>query len=799
MRALINSGLTIGVLGLFLTTTLGRQQASPQHELVSKYCVTCHNEKAKTGGLVLENVDVDHPAANAEIWEKAIRKLRAGLMPPSGAPRPDRAALESFRSKLETGIDQAAAAKPNPGVTALHRLNRTEYANAIRDLIAIDVDVATILPADDSSEGLDNIADVLGTSPALIERYVAAAAKISRLAVGDTDISPLSATYKVRGDLSQDKHIPGLPAGTRGGIVIRHNFPVDGEYLFKFSLLKVNFGPQYGGAAKGEQLEMSLNGERLALLNLRSTNYYYIRGGAQGGPATALEMRLPVKAGPQTIIVTFIKKTSAGVDDLFQRFDATTADLQTGVQFGYTTVPHLSAVEIIGPYDISGPGETPSRARIFACRPAASAEELSCAKKIISSLARRAYRRPVTDADIQPLMSFYRSSRQAPNGSFDKGIEMALRRILADPQFVFRFERDPANLPIGGAHRITDVELASRLSFFLWSSIPDEELLTVAEQGKLKTPIVLQQQIKRMLKDPRSQALITNFAGQWLYLRELRSRNPDLLVFPDFDDNLRQAFQRETELLFDSVVREDRNVFDILNANYTFLNERLARHYGIPNIYGSDFRRVTIENKARRGLLGQGSFLTVTSSPNRTSPVTRGAWILENLLGSPAPLPPPNVPPLPENTTGQGISTVPTSVRERMFAHRANQPCKGCHQIMDPIGLALENFDGVGRWRDADSGSKIDASGQLVDGTPIDGVETLRNALLARPDAFVQTMTEKLLMYAVGRAAHYYDMPAIRTIGREAARNDYKFSSLVLGIVNSDAFQMRVKKAEETQ
>jgi hypothetical protein len=782
---------------LVYTPTQGQAPASPQQDLVDKYCVTCHNEKAKTGGLVLEKMDADHPAPNAELWEKVIRKLRAGLMPPAGAPRPDRAALEALRGTLEASIDRAAQAKPNPGATVLHRLNRNEYANAIRDLIAVDVDAATILPADDSSEGLDNIADVLGTSPALIERYVGAAAKISRLAVGDTDISPLSTTHKVRGDLSQDKHIEGLPPGTRGGIVIRHNFPVDGEYLFKFSLLKVNFGPQYGGAAKGEQLEMSVNGERVALMELRSVPYYYIRGGAQSGPATPLEARLPVKAGPQTIIVTFIKRTSAGVDDLVQRFDATTADLQTGVQFGYTTVPHLAGVEILGPYAISGAGNTPSRARIFTCRPATQAEEPGCAKKIIAGLARRAFRRPVTDADVDPLMNFFRAGRRA--GIFDKGIEMALRRILADPQFVFRFERDPANIPAGGSHRISDIELASRLSFFLWSSIPDDELLDAAEQGKLKNAAVLEQQVKRMLKDPRSQALITNFSGQWLYLRELRNRNPDLLVYPDFDDNLRQAFQRETELLFDSVVREDRNVFDILNADYTFVNERLARHYGLPNIYGSDFRRVTIQNPARKGLLGQGSFLTITSAPNRTSPVTRGSWILENLLGSPPPSPPPNVPPLPENTSGQGVAVVATSVRDRMTQHRANQPCKGCHQLMDPIGLALENFDGIGRWRMVDSGTKIDASGQLVDGTSIDSVETLRNALLSRGDAFVQNMTQKLLMYAVGRASHYYDMPVIRAITREAGRNGYKFSSLVLGIVNSDPFQMRVKRAEEIQ
>jgi hypothetical protein len=766
-----------------------------QQQLVTKYCVGCHNDRAKTGGLSLEKLDADHPEANPETWEKVIRKLRAGLMPPSGAQRPDRATLENFRGTIETAIDTAALQHKIPGVTALHRLNRTEYANAIRDFINVDVDVSTILPADDSSEGLDNIADVLGTSPALIERYVSAAAKISRLAVGDTDIGPISTTYKVRGDLTQDNHIEGLPVGTRGGILIRHNFPVDGEYQFKFSLLKVNFGPQYGGAAKGEQLEMSLNGERVALMDLKSTNYYYIRGGAQGGPATALEIRFPVKAGPQTIIVTFTKKTAAGVDDLIQRYGASTADLQTGVQFGYTTVPHLSGVEILGPYNVLGPGDTPSRKRIFVCRPAGAADESACAKKIISTLSRHAYRRPITDTDVQPLLNFYREGRKT--GDFDKGIEMALRRILADPQFVFRFERDPANIPAGSPHRVTDLELASRLSFFLWSSIPDDELLNVAEQGKLKDPAVLQQQVRRMLKDSRSEALITNFAGQWLYLRELKNRNPDLLMYPDFDDNLRQAFQRETEMLFESIVREDRSVFDVLTADYTFVNERLAKHYGIPSVYGSDFRRVTVEN-TRRGLLGQGSFLTITSNPNRTSPVTRGSWILENLLGSPPPSPPPNVPPLPENTNGQGVTTVATSVRERMTLHRANQPCKGCHQLMDPIGLALENFDGIGRWRTEDSGVKIDASGQLVDGTPIDGVVTLRNAILGRGDAFVQTMTEKLLMYAVGRPARYYDMPAIRSITREAGHNNYRFSSIVTAIVNSEPFQMRIKKAEET-
>ena len=784
---------------------LVQQSAQPtavasERELLKRYCVTCHNDALKTGGLTLSSVNPDRPETDAEVWEKVTRKLRAGLMPPAGSPRPARAALDAFRHSIEASIDRAAMAKPNPGTTSLHRLNRAEYANVIRDLIAVDVDASALLPPDDSVEGFDNIADVLGTSPALIERYIGAAAKISRLAVGNTDVGPISTTFKVRGDLSQDRHVEGLPPGTRGGLVIRHHFPVDGEYLFKFSLLKVNFGPQYGGAAKGEQIEMTVNGERVMLRDLPAVPYYYIRGGGApgrgAGPAAIpLEIRLRVKAGPQTIAVTFVKKTNAYVDDLIQRVDSTTGDLQTGVQFGYTTVPHLATVEIVGPYNITGPGDTPSRARIFTCRPAGTNEELPCARRILTTLARRALRRPVTDADLAPLLAFYQEGRKA--GSFDEGIEMGLRRLLADPGTVFRFERDPATLPAGEAHRISDLELASRLSFFLWSSIPDDDLLAAAELGTLRNPAVLERQVRRMLNDPRSQALITNFAGQWLFLRELRNRNPDLLVFPDFDDNLRQALQRETEMLFASVVREDRSVFDLLNADYTFVNERLARHYGIPNVYGSDFRRVTVPNPARRGLLGQGSILTVTSAPNRTSPVTRGAWILENLLGSPPPLPPPDVPAFPEAKSGQGIVDPPKTVRDRMTQHRASPTCRSCHQIMDPIGLALENFDGVGRWRTADAGIAIDASGQLVDGTAVDGVGTLRAALLGYPDAFTQTLTEKLLMYAVGRTAHHYDMPVVRAITRGAARNDHRFSSLVMGIVSSPPFQMRVKKGEE--
>ena len=795
-KPIMKLGIALLGIGLMLIPTIGQQRVpSSQRAVLTEYCLTCHNDRSRIGGLTLESVDVDHPEANPEVWEKVIRKLRAGMMPPTGERRPDRATYEAFRHSIEEGIDRAAKANPNPGATALHRMNRAEYANAIRDLLSIDVDPGTILPPDDALEGLDNLADALGTSPALIERYVGAASKISRLAVGDTDIQPLSITYKVRGDVSQDKHIEGLPLGTRGGVVIKHNFPVDGEYLFKFSLLKVNFGPQYGQSSKNEQLEMSLNGVRVLLMDLRSAPYYYIRGGTASGPAVPLEIRLPVKAGPQIIAVDFIKRTNADVDDLVQPFDATTADLQTGVQFGYTTVPHLSSVEIVGPYNIGGHGDTPSRAKIFVCRPTSPRDETTCARKILSSLARRAYRRPVNDDDIAPLMVFYQKGREL--GGFDSGIQMALRRILADPLFVFRFERDPENLKPGSIHRITDIELASRLSFFLWSSIPDEELLAAAEQGKLKDPAVLQQQVKRMLKDPKSQALISNFSGQWLFLRELRNRQPDLLLFPDFDDNLRQSFQKETEMLFASIVREDRNVFDLMTADYTFVNERLAKHYGIPNVYGTDYRRVSVPSAARKGLLGQGSFLLVTSVANRTSPVTRGAWILENLLGSPAPLPPPNVPPFPEATSGQGIKKIAASVRERMEQHRSNQPCKGCHQIMDPIGLSLENFDGIGRWRTEDTGATIDTAATLVDGSNVDGVESLRTALMRYPDALVETMAEKLMMYATGRAAHYYDMPSVRTITREAATKDYRFSALVMAIVTSDPFQMRVKKVEE--
>jgi mono/diheme cytochrome c family protein len=801
--------LAVGLVSL----EAGGQQPAPRtpQALLDQYCITCHNGRLKTGGLELDKLDLARVGPDAESWEKVARKLRAGMMPPAGARRPDRAALDALASSVEGALDRSAAANPNPGRTPLHRMNRVEYANAVRDLLDVEVDPATLLPADDASNGFDNIADVLGVSPALLERYVSAAAKISRLAVGSPETAPLDITYTLKGDLSQTATLEGQPLGTRGGIAIKHNFPLDGEYLIKLSLAKLSFGQVFGEGAEGEELEVTLNGQRVKLYKLDEVPMFFMRevsGSHPPKPAPIdpleervkmtpnirLEFRLTVKAGPQNVGVAFLQKGYSAIEDLVHRPAASMRDVNTGMQYGYTSVPHLARVDITGPYNATGSGDTPSRRRIFACHPSAPAGELPCARQIISNLVGRAFRRASTDADVNSLLRFYQEER-SNSKSFEAGIEMALRRILADPEFVFRFEPPPAAVPPGTPYRISDTELASRLSFFLWSSIPDAELLRVAAEGKLHEPAMLERQTRRMLADPRARALVTNFAGQWLYLRELKNANPDATEFPDFDDNLRQAFQRETEMLFDSILREDRSVLTLLDADYTFVNERLAKHYGIPNVYGPDFRRVPVPMDARRGLLGQGSMLLVTSNANRTSPVQRGKWILENLLGSPPPLPPPNVPPLKENS---GAAT-PTSVRERMEQHRANPTCAGCHKIMDPIGLSLENFDGVGRWRTGDSGTTIDASAQLVDGTTVDGPSSLRNALLGRPEAFVAAMTEKLLMYGIGRETKYYDMPVVRSVMRDAARNRYRFSDLVLGIVRSAPFQMRTKQDLEVK
>jgi hypothetical protein len=753
----------------------GRQQApagpvrpaaaAPDAAFVKQYCLTCHNSRTNAGGLALDALAPLTVDGHAEVWEKVVRKLRTGTMPPDGAPKPTPAARQTFTTALEAALDGSAARRPDPGAPALHRLNRAEYSNAIRDLLALDVDVSALLPPDDSTAGFDNIADVLGVSPALIEGYVAAATKISRLAVGDPSIGFDRVIYRVPGDLSQDSQLEGLPIGTRGGTVVRHTFPLDAEYDLQVG--QAGGGARLGGAppaggGRGEGAYVAIDGVQIAV---------------QGRGAT----RIRVSAGPHTLAAAAIAgNRTAGADGIF--------DIPA-------RAPGIAQVAIAGPYNATGPGDTPSRRRLFVCRPASAAEEEPCARRILSTLLTRAYRRPVAASapELTTPLEFYRAGRGADG--FERGIQRALARVLVDPSFLFRFEREPAAVAAGAPYRIGDLELASRLSFFLWSSIPDDELIAVAAKGALKDAATLERQVRRMLADPRADALVANFAGQWLFLRELKNARPDS---PDFDANLRTSMQRETELLFRTILQEDRSVVELLDSDFTFVDERLAQHYGIPNVYGSDFRRVAVPSEARRGLLGQGSILTVTSAPNRTSPVTRGAWILENLLGTPPPLPPPNVPAFPEKKTGQGVAEEAVSVRDKMIQHRTNQPCLGCHQIMDPIGLALENFDGVGRWRTAESGVRIDASGKLVDGTPVDGAESLRRALMNYPDAFVQTMTEKLLMYGVGRVAHHYDMPAVRAITREAARNDFRFSSLVMAIVKSDPFQMRMKAEAKT-
>jgi catechol 2,3-dioxygenase-like lactoylglutathione lyase family enzyme/mono/diheme cytochrome c family protein len=772
--------------------------------LVGKYCVSCHNARTRTADLALDGLDPANAPRDAAVWEKVIRKLRAGAMPPQGMPQPDAQARAALVSFLETSIDRQAAASPSPGRPALHRLNRVEYQNVIRDLLALDVDAASLLPADDSSFGFDNVADVLGVSPVLLERYIAAAEKISAMAVGDPGTPASDKTYRVRFDLTQTGHIDGLPLGTRGGTLIRETFPLDGEYVIKPKLWRTNVG-FIRGLASPHQVEISVDGERVHLVTVGTPEDYQT---SLMGPDNAVKIiearmqtRVPIKAGPRAIGVTFVQKTGALPPTLLQPYLSTLDPVDSD------GVPRFEAVTISGPYKPTGAGETPSRRRVFTCRPAAgatAAAETACATQIITTLARRAYRRPVNDADVAPLLAFYQTGRG--KGGFDGGIQLAVQRILSDPEFVFRAERDPAGANASGAagpraasprgpYRISDLELASRLSFFLWSSVPDDQLLTAAAQGRLKEPAVLERQVRRMLADPRAAALISNFAGQWLYLRNLRNVVPSKDQFPDFDDNLRQALQRETELLLEHVMRQDRSVLELLTADYTFVNERLARHYNIPNVYGTHFRRVPVPNDARRGLLGHGSILTVTSQPNRTSPVLRGKWILDNLLGTPPPAPPADVPPLKENAERER----PLTMREQMEEHRANPACAGCHKLMDPLGFALENFDGVGAWRTSDSRAAIDPSTELADGTRVAGPAALRQTLVARPQVFVGTMTEKMLTYALGRGLEHYDMPAVRTIVRDAGGRDHRFSSLVVGIVNSVPFQMRSRAAQGSE
>jgi hypothetical protein len=756
--------------------------------VINTYCIPCHGDRTRSGGLSLEGADLVDIPNRAETWEKVIRKVRAGMMPPPGARRPEASRLDALAAFLESSLDRAAAAKPRPGRTAVHRLNRAEYANAIRDLLALEVDAAALLPPDDESSGFDNIADVLTMSPSLMERYLSASWNISRLAVGNSNIAPATSVYRVRPDLSQDQHIDGLPPGTRGGILVRHNFPLDGEYNIKVRLWRNTFDLMRG-MEDPHDIEIAMDGVRLKLVTAGGREDFLKMAENPGTFGADLDQRLmvriPVNAGTHTIWATTVLRSHAPRDDLIKPFLRTTID---GLDI--MGDPSVDRLTVEGPFNATGAGETASRRKIFVCRPTTAADELACASKILSTLGRRAYRRPVAKSTLSTLMDFYERGR-ADNGNFDRGIESALQFILASPEFLIRFESDPPNVAPNAVYRLDDVALASRLSFFLWSSIPDEELLSIAAQGKLKDPVVLEQQVKRMLADSRSRSLITNFAEQWLHLRNLKNSSPDLQAFPDFDDNLRQAMKEETTLLFESIMREDRSVLGLLNADYTFVNERLARHYGIPNVYGSRFRRVTVPNDARRGLLGQGSILTVTSYPNRTSPVERGKWILTNLLGVPPQPPPPDVPALEESSSDGRV----LSLRERLEKHRANPVCAGCHRLMDPIGFALENFDGVGQWRGSEGGIKIDPSGTLFNGANVDGPAGLRRALLGRPEVFVGVMTEKMLTYSLGRGIEYYDMPAVRRIVQDARNKNFRFSSIVLGIVESVPFRMREAQA----
>jgi mono/diheme cytochrome c family protein len=716
---------------------------------LTQYCIGCHNARANIGGLALDTLDVTRVGPAAETWEKVVKKVRTGMMPPSGARRPERAALDAFASDLEARLDKAADVNAALATPALHRLNRIEYANAIRDLLALDVDVNALLPADGSSQGFDNLAEALAVSPSLIQGYVSAAMKISRLAVGDRTLAPSQVTYGPAAGLAQDRHIDGLPLGTRGGVLIRHTFPLDAEYEF-------SLGGRGGGPGGG--IDITLDGEQIRLSG---------RG-----------FRMKVPAGPHTIGVAVVdRQRGAGIDDIYSDFRADAAFATGG------GVPNLV---ITGPHNATGPGDTPSRRLIFTCRPAAPNDETRCARAILSALAKRAYRGPVSAPEIDTLMGFYQQGRKT--GDFDSGIQQALARVLVAPRFVYRAEEEPATVRQGQAYRVSDVDLASRLSFFLWSSIPDQKLLDVAIAGRLREPNVLKQQLVRMLADQKADALVDNFAGQWLYLRDLENIQTEAR---SFDANLRRSFRRETEMLFSTIVREDRSLIDLLDSDYTFVDERLARHYGIPNVYGSYFRRVALgPDSPRRGLLGHGSMLTVTSIATRTSPVSRGKWVLENLLGTPAPIPPPGV----ETNLGGEEGAKASSLRQRLEAHRANPTCATCHRIMDPMGFALENFDLVGQWREFDGPGRIDSSGQLADGTPVNGPADLRRAVLSRSDAFMTTATEKLYTYALGRPVHHYDMPTIRAIVRKAAANGNRFSSIVTGIVDSDAFQRRIKK-----
>jgi len=772
--------------------------SSPQRALLDQYCVGCHNDALKTAGIILDKADVQHVGTDPATWERVVQKMRAHQMPPAGRPRPDKSAYEAFRVWLENELDNAAAVNPNPGTTvSYHRLNRLEYQNAVKDLLDVDVDASAFLPEDPASFGFDNIGGAIKMSPDLMETYMKAAMKISREALG-VSVSPQLTTYKLEDDQSQDDRSIGLPLGTRGGLEAKHYFPVDGEYWVTVRLVRLGTAA-IAGLNDEHQIDVRVDGERVDLTTIGRKGMVTANGGTGGGsgdtdPDVAgakadLQFRLPLKAGPHTIEATFYKKPDLEVNGI--RVIPDRPAYEAGRTHG---LPYISSIAILGPQKISGSGDSPSRARILTCRPATRAEEAACARQIVSMLARRAYRGRVKDADMQTLMQFYTSGRA--EGSFDNGIQSAVERILVSPQFLYRIEVPPTSLTGEANYRLPDLDLASRLSFFLWSSIPDDQLLDLAAKGRLKDPAVLEQQVKRMMQDPRAKSLTYNFADQWLQLREMENVNHDTILFPEADKTLRDSLRQETEMLFDSIRTENRSIMDLLTAKYTFVNEPIAKLYDIPNIYGPRMRRIELPaDSPRSGILGHGSVLMLTSHSNVTSPVLRGKWILDNLLGTPPPPPPPVVPDLKNVSADGKILTM----RQAMIAHHANPSCASCHALMEPYGLSMENFDATGRWRTMnENGEPVDASAELIDGTKFEGPAGLKNTMLVSPEQFVLTATNRLLTYAVGRGLDYYDMPAVRKIVRETAASNYNFSSLVLGVVKSVPFEMRKSPKPES-
>jgi mono/diheme cytochrome c family protein len=766
-----------------------RLSAAAQTELVATYCATCHSDRGKAGGLSLAGFNAMKAQEHPEIVEKIIRKLRAGMMPPAGSKRPDAATIEGLTASLEARMDELAAVNPNPGYRPFQRLNRAEYTAAVKELLGLDIDVSAYLPADTISNGFDNVADAQGFSPTLMEGYLRAAGRITQLALGDPNSSPTEATYKVPRTQSQMVHIEGAPLGTRGGVSLVHVFPADGEYSFRVMLHSIPTGELYGSTVRGEQIEISINGARVALMDIKPSMSERDPNGMN-----ITSPRVHVKAGPQRVSAAFISRFEAPVDDLLAPQDYTLADSQIGSGVGVTTAPHVRDFSISGPFNVTGVSDTVSRRKVFSCRPTAPEEEAPCARDILKRLASQAYREPVSAADVQTLMGFYERGRV--KGDFETGIQAALEVLLASPRFVFKLEQPPATAKVGQTFAVSDLDLASRLSYFLWAKGPDQDLLKAAQAGALRTPAGLEKQVRRMIADPKSEALATRFAAQWLRLQDVDKIRPDALLYPYWDHTLAANLRRETELFFDSLVREDKSILDLLRADYSYVNERVARHYGIANVMGPEFRRVAMPPE-RRGLLGHGSIHLLTSVADRTSPVQRGKWVMEVMLGILPPTPPPNVPALDETGANQGGRNL--SVRERMEQHRKNPPCISCHKVIDPLGLALENFDVTGKWRIKDNEVPIDSVGELYDGTKMQGANGLSEAILRHKDAFLLGFTERLLTYATGRRMQAADMPLVRRVLREAGKQDYRLSAFIMSVVNSQAFRMnRVEGTAET-